>query len=120
MSFVIVPADYLRAKLAGLGFMKVAGSWREEVYERRHHRDARYCVRVYTTIPVGSANACACGRDAIRVVALVEVQPGQHRGVYKAKRIFRTGTVEGVLERMTERLREAYGFVNETLKGRRR
>jgi hypothetical protein len=102
-----------------LGFTPVEGRWTEEVYERRHHTFPRYVVRVYSTIPVGGAGVRGRGGDAIRVVSLFEHTPGQYRGLYKAQRVFRAGTVEGVLERMTERLRDAYRFINEGLKSKR-
>ena len=121
-TFVEVPATAIRERLVSLGFKQVVGvRGREEVFERAHHKDARYTVRVYTTIPTGAGVARACGADAIRIVALfTPAQGADPRGVYKATRTFRTGTVEGVLDRMQERLREAYGFINERYGTRRR
>ena len=40
-------------------------------------------------------------------------------GLESEARVYRTGTVEGVLDRMIERARDAYGFINETLKKQR-
>lgn len=89
----------------------------EEVYERRHDRDDRYAVRVYTSILRGAEEARDCGADAIRVVALfVDGKfhyPPRTVPIFKATRVHRTGSVEAVLDRMIERAREAYAAANQ-------
>lgn len=125
MSYVQVPAEQLRAKLTEMGFSLAHDSFsREEIYERTHHRNPSYFVRVYSSIERGSRSARGCGEDAIRVVALRRVRTADWHegkqwridGIAKTKRIHRTGTVEGVLERLHERAREAYSVINQRLK----
>jgi hypothetical protein len=115
--FVVVPAEAMFRFLEGKGFIRTSGvSRREVVYERRHHVDPRYVVLVYTSIAAGQNTARRRGGDAIRVVAIREGdrERGEtNRGVAKTKRVFRTGTVEGVLARTLERMREAYAAINE-------
>jgi len=125
--FVSVPAAAIRSRLAAAGFLLVPATRGEEVYERTHDRDGRYSVRVYSSIPRvhggGAANgggaeeARGCGEDAIRVVALFTDgrfhSPPLVVPIFKATRVFRTGSVEAVLDRLIERAREAYGACNE-------
>ena len=117
MSFVPVSATAIRSRLAGAGFTLVPGTRGEEVYERFHNRDVRYVVRVYSSIQRGAEEARGCGEDAIRVVALFLDGkynfPARVIPIFKATRVHRTGTVEGVLDRMIGRAREAYATCNE-------
>ena len=111
--FVEVPADVLRQRLTAAGFRLVPEARGEEVYERAHDRDARYTVKVYSSIQRGAEEARGCGEDAIRVVALFMENyrfhwPARVRPIFKAPRVHRTGSVEAVLERMIERARDAY------------
>lgn len=115
--FVHVPAADIRDRLAAAGFRlngDVDGS--EEVYDRKHDRDDRYVVRVYSSIRRGAEEARASGTDAIRVVALfVDAQhfyPARVSPIFKACRVYRTGSVEAVLDRMIERARQAYAHIN--------
>lgn len=115
MSFVEVPAERIRETLLKAGFrlMDPAGGYigsGEEVYFRAHDKDTTYAIKVYSSIQHGRRSARGVGQDAIRVV--VVKWRGQWVGIWKGKRIHRTGTVDGVLERMIERAREAYGFIN--------
>jgi hypothetical protein len=114
VSYVEVPAERIRETLTKAGFrlMEPAGYGLggEEIYFRAHDKDATYAIKVYSSIQYGRSKARGVGQDAIRVVALRF--RGQWIGIWKSKRIHRTGTVEGVLERMIERAREAYGFIN--------
>lgn len=116
MSAVVVPADTLVAFLKSKGFAerdmaKVRGS--EIVYERSHKADTRYKVLIYTSVRRGSTVARAAGKDAIRVCAIFE-DGSYSRGVCKLPRVHRTGTVEGVLERVLGRAREAYEACSKT------
>jgi hypothetical protein len=74
-------------------------------------------VKVYSTIPRAGQAVRDCGKDAIRVVVTFasETSSDKPYGVYKAKRVHRTGSVEAVVERMLSRMREAYGFINGRL-----
>jgi hypothetical protein len=113
-NYVEVPVDLLFARLESAGFKRVSTSG-EAVFDREHDKDRRYVVRVYTSVGVDRIRGC--GRDAIRVVALfrrdayVSVNAAAV-GIYKGKRVHRSGTVEAVLERMIERARDAYAFCN--------
>jgi hypothetical protein len=116
--FVQVPAAAIRSRLAAAGFRPVDSKLgTEEVYERAHDRDPRYAVRVYSSLTRGADGARDCGQDAIRIVALFTDSqfhwPARVTPVFKATRVHRTGTVDGVLDRMIERAREAYAAINE-------
>lgn len=125
--FVEVPADAMFSFLESKGFTRSdpgLRSRREIVYERAHAKDTRFKVLVYTSIAAGCTRARGLGADAIRVCAIFE-DPNGHphsragsRGVAKTKRVFRTGTVNGVLERMIERAREAYAVCNQQISRR--
>jgi hypothetical protein len=65
--FVPVPASAIRDRLAAAGFRLVPADRGEEVYERAHDRDARYTVKVYSSITRGGSEVRECGEDAIRV-----------------------------------------------------
>ena len=112
--FVPVPAEAMFSFLEGKGFRRSEGRSRSEVvFERAHHKDPRFKVLVYTSCSAAASRARKRGADAIRVVAIFE-EPG-HRGtgVAKTPRVFRTGSVEGVLERVLERARACYAVCNK-------
>lgn len=114
-SYVEVPAERIRETLIKAGFrlMDPEGGYHgggEEIYFRAHDKDATYAIKVFSSIAHGRSSARGVGQDAIRVV-VVKFR-GKWFGIWKSKRIHRSGTVEGVLERMLERAREAYGFIN--------
>jgi hypothetical protein len=133
-TFVNIPPDTLRQALSSAGFTRnPAVRAREEVWDFVHKRDARYIIRVYTTIPLVSTNPSsgtssstssstrvrACGNDAIRVVAIcAKASPStEYYGVYKGRRVHRCGSIDGVVSRMLERAREAYRACNQRLAG---
>jgi hypothetical protein len=108
-----MPAHAIRSRLSTAGFKRSpTSSGNEEVYDLWHTRDNHYVVRVYSSIRAGMDEARGCGGDAIRIVAL-HIDNNVVTPIFKATRIHRTGTVEGVLDRMIERSREAYGACNE-------
>ena len=121
--FVPVPASAIRERLAGAGFRLVPAGRGEEVYVRIHDRDPRYAVKVYSSIQRGQDEVRDRGADAIRVVAVSYggqlgpagewLRPELARGVFKAPRVHRSGSVEAVLDRMIDRAREAYGHINK-------
>lgn len=110
--FVEVPAAAIRERLAAAGFELMAADKGEEVYLRVHDKDDRYAIKVYSSIRHGSGSARKRGADAIRVVALFQPRE-QVYPIFKSARVYRTGTVEAVLERMIERGREAYARCNQ-------
>ncbi len=112
MSFVEVPASAIRERLVEAGFRLLPATRGEEVYERAHARDSRYTIKVYSSIQRGASEARGCGADAIRVVALLTAS-GTVYPIFKSARVYRTGTIEAVLDRMIERARAAYARCNE-------
>ncbi len=81
----------------------------------------KHIVRIYTSIsPRHSFRAE--GKDAIRVVALVRFvgRDGSTRQKFigKTRRVNRTGTVWGIVDRTLERAREAYTIALDDFRGR--
>ncbi len=112
-TFVVMPAHVIRSRLFAASFVRATNiRGDEEVYDRRHDRDPRYVVRIYSSIRAGMDEARGRGGDAIRVVALLIVG-NVVTPIYKGTRIHRTGTIDGVLDRMISRAREAYAACNE-------
>lgn len=121
--FVSVPRESIVEALTKAGFTPgVQGS--EVVFSRVHHRCKHTVVKVFTSLSARETEAVrGCGEDAIRVVAAYEKKDGNRPvsfGLYKAKRVYRTGSVEAVLARIVERAREAYKACNERCKGEKR
>jgi hypothetical protein len=121
--FVEIDSKLLEDFLSGCGFRRIVqGS--EIVYVINHKKHESVRVKVYTSIKVGENLARPCGADAIRVVAAYEGQrpvarPGSRSstnfGIFKAKKILRTGSQEAVTARLHERMREAYAFGTDWL-----
>jgi len=114
--FVEVPSARLFALLEGAGFTRGV-SGREVTYTRKHARDERLSVVVYTSAAEGAQDARGCGEDAIRVVGLFSWLHGptremRRKNLYKAK-VLRVTSIEGVLQRTIEKAREAYAACNE-------
>lgn len=117
--YVELSADVLLAFLAAKGFYEAPHRGKSEiVYERAHEHETRFKVIVYTSIRRGAKLARSKGKDAIRVCAIFDDGPRTY-GVAKLPRVHRTGTVEGVLERVLERAREAYAACNREIARRR-
>jgi hypothetical protein len=114
MSAVVVPAAAIFERLRACGFLERSPSsvrGHEIVFERAHVEDSRFKVLVYTSVSRGASRARAIGKDAIRVVAIFE-DSDSSRGIAKLPRVHRTGTIDGVLERMVARAREAYAALS--------
>jgi hypothetical protein len=93
-----------------LSLESVYGAGSEEVWYRHHKADRNLVVKVFSSVRRGAGAARGVGEDAIRVVAIKYKGPEKGWvGIWKGKRVFRTGTVEKVLMRMLARMREAYG-----------
>jgi hypothetical protein len=91
----------------------------EVTYERRHDRDERLVVVVYTSVAEDAAVGRGCGEDAIRVLSFFTwTRQGEtelrRKKLFEA-RVFRVTSVEGVLDRMMERARDAYAACNKWL-----
>ena len=119
--FVAVPAAAIRERLAAAGFTLVPANRGEEVYERKHDRDSRYAVHVFSSIQRGAEEVRDCGSDAIRVVATFTdskfTWPAKTWPIFKATRVHRAGSVDAVLDRMIDRAREAYAAINSHRNG---
>lgn len=63
-------------------------------------------VVVYTTID--GAEVRELGTDAIRVCVVYKQEGKPGRGLAKERRVFRTGTIEGIVERTQGRMRDAW------------
>ena len=115
--YVEVPAESIFETLEAKGFSRSENVGNEVVYEFAHKLEPKLKIRVYTSIKTGADAVRGCGEDAIRVCAVL-ITPAKTYGISKSKRVYRTGTVEGVLSRMLDRSRDAYGRCNEWLKAR--
>lgn len=123
--FVPIEAQVIETFLREKNFEKrLSGN---EIVYAFHHRYAKCVViKVYTSIPYGGTVVREAGSDAIRVVAAYESEvaisprhgapPSKSFGIYKAKKILRTGSEEAIIGRLLERMRETYLFTNEWLR----
>jgi len=97
------------------------------VFENPYHPAVR--IKVFTSIRASSAHGVetrGAGQDAIKVTAAYEgkkplvprkgAAPSTSFGIFKTTHIHRTGSEAAILERLDERLREAYEFTNEWLR----
>lgn len=120
--YVEVPADILLRHLRIIGgkVEKSGGQLYEttqgkEIVFELTPRNRKTFVRVYTSLARGDGAVRGCGEDAVRLVVGTEFG-GKFRPLSKSRRIYRTAPqgpeeerVAAFLERLTERLREAYG-----------
>jgi len=114
--YVEVPAEALFAFLESKGFERTCPR-REVVYRRAHASDPRYVVLVYTSVREGAARARARGADAIRVCAVYEPGGGAPgRGVCKLPKVLRTGSVDAVMGRVLDRMRDAYASCTDRIR----
>jgi hypothetical protein len=108
----LLPSDALsadlRERLAAAGFRLVPTERSEEVYARAHDRDPRYTIHVYTSIP--RADGPSSHETAIRVLVL-HADLGPHP-IFRSDCVRASGPIEGVLDRVIERVREAYATIN--------
>lgn len=110
--YVEVPRAALVERLEKvMGFVRCVGVGGDElVYTRPHQKDGKVHIRVYTSMSRYEDVARECGADAIRISLVVNGE-----GVWSNTRVHRTGTVEGVLDRMHERAKEAYAFATRCI-----
>jgi hypothetical protein len=115
-TYVQISREVLEAKLQSMGFTRddVRG---EVTYSRPHHLNNRLRVVVYTSCGEFSQQAREKDADAIRIVGLLtwrrrDEEVDRRKAVFKAK-ILRVNSVEGVLQRVHEKAREAYAALNE-------
>jgi hypothetical protein len=115
-TYVAVPREAILERLERAGFTRrpVSG---EVTYERHHDRDARLVIVVYTSVAENATVGRGRGEDAIRVLAFFTwTRQGEtdlrRKKLFEA-RVFRVTSVDGVLERMMERARDAYAACNK-------
>lgn len=115
-TYIEVDRTAFCAALEEKGFVVDSEAYGELVYMRQHHRDPTMYVKIYTSMPLAAGDTRGRGEDAIRVL-LVFMNPRTKKSgcLYKASRVYRTGTQAGVIERTLERAREAYGEANKRL-----
>lgn len=109
--YVAVPASEIEGFLQSKGFHRTTHC-NEIVYVRKHSKDPRVQVKVYTSIREGSTAVRRNGADAIKVAAVYD-DGRRSFGVGKFPRILRTGSTKAVLDRMLQRMRQAYSRCNE-------
>ena len=66
-------------------------------------------IRVYTSVVNGEARSL--GADAIRAVAMYTTTDGQTRGLAREARVFRTGTIDAIVDRAVDRARAVFKAV---------
>lgn len=76
----------------------------ERVFSRHIHPQLR--VMVYTSI-VGK-EVREKDADALRVCGVYTNKKGEERGIVKSSRVYRTGQLEDILERLLKRMREVW------------
>ena len=106
MSYVEIPAQSIFEQMEEIGFSRfIHGN--EIVYTREHNAYPGLFIILYTSIKEGETSARDCGKDAIRVVTLFKKGEKEY-AIGKFAKIYRTGSVESVLDRIIGRCREAY------------
>jgi hypothetical protein len=111
-TFVSVPVASLDALLLTRNFtVETVGA--ERVYTRAGKLNPLLRIAVYSSATEGATLARGCGEDAIRVVLLGKVSQDREWCLRKTTRIHRTGTVEKVLDRVLDRVKEAANAAKE-------
>lgn len=104
-TYVSVPTENLDNLLLARGFTPATvGS--ERIYTRTSKTNPALRIVVYSSVRQGEEKARKVGKDAIRVVLLGKT-PHREWCLAKTTRINRTGTIEGVLDRVWDRIKEA-------------
>ena len=123
--FVPVSSEAFLDAFLPKGFEVVEPPYTELVLQRRHDKDPRYIVRIYTSVARSyeggvSAAVRAKGQDSIKVAGVFEKGNGVTLGIVKNKRIHRVGTEADIIKRTLERARYAYAQFNLMIKKGRR
>lgn len=121
-TFITVPADAIDSFLTSRKFTvsvakaKGFGTKGEKVYRRVSKDNPNLAIVVYSSVSDGEAGSRRVGTDAIRVALVGKVggENGTEWGLHKTKRIHRTGTVEGVTERILDRVMDCAKFAADT------
>ena len=107
MSYVAIHRNVFEAEMTAMGFtiVNLPGTF-ELVYERKIP-NTDYGVRIFSSIDKHTAISRDVGADAIRVTLW---NYAKNRPIKMDRRVNRTGTEKGVLERTRERARELWGW----------
>lgn len=118
MPYVKLGRDKFEKFLQACGFVRTVYGG-EVVYVRRNHHYHSVLVKVWTSLPASGGDVRAAGEDAIRISAAYEsdlsYQGKTSFGIFKGKKVLRTGTEEAIIDRVYERMREAYVASNQWL-----
>jgi hypothetical protein len=106
-TFISVPAAELDAFFTSRKFTRCDDGRTERTYERAGKGCASLRIVVWSSVPPEGGETRGCGEDAIRVALMAVVAGGRRWGLHKCKRIHRTGSVEKVVARLLERIKEA-------------
>ncbi len=105
-SFIDVPAPALEGFLQSKGFVRAVRN-REVVYEKQSKVNSVVWMLVYTSVSNGATSVRSAGKDAIRVCVVGRTTDGRSWGIGRFPAVPRVHSVESVLRRTEERLREA-------------
>lgn len=95
-------------KLKECGFTEDTSAKGERTFFREIPNTNKKVV-VYTTIVKDSVREV--GKDAIRICGVYVNSEDKVLGLVKNKRVNRTGDIDGIVERMYQRMRETYGRI---------
>lgn len=116
--FVTVQREVFIQALEQAGFSPDPEAYGELVYMRQHHIDKTMYIKIFTSLPLAGGNTRALGADAIRVLLIFKnPNTGKSGCLFKALRVYRTGTAEKVIERAIQRARDCYRIANKRCKG---
>jgi len=93
--------------LQGLGFTRTV-SHNEVVYERAHKSEPALKTKVYTSSRTGAESARDVGKDAIRIISILQKE-GSDKSypIFRGARVYRTTSQKSVEDRTAERIEEA-------------
>jgi hypothetical protein len=97
-------ATLIAAQLDKSGFKRIDTNAGEDVYEFALSEKIR--VRVYSSIVNGMCRGK--GEDAVRVVALYHRKDGKDQFLVSESRVFRTGEILDIANRVVERARDVW------------
>ena len=111
--YVQVDRNRFCSILESKGFTVDPAARGELVYMRQHHVDPTMYVKIFTSLPINGGDSRGKGEDAIRVLLTFSNPKTAASGcLFKASRVYRTGSEEAVIERTLERARDAYREAN--------
>jgi hypothetical protein len=116
--YVEVSRESFISRLEQAGFKPDPEARGELVYQRQHDLDPTMFVKIYTSLPLNGGDVRPAGADAIRVLLVFNnPRTGRSGCLFKASRVYRTGTEAGVLDRTLQRARECWADGNRRARG---